>query len=375
MLVSTRPGRRLSGALLLLASLTGFTAAAAPESASAAPQVDPQMQKVLDAHKSLNPKPLHTLKPAEARQGPSAKDAVEASLKKEGKPTTPEKVAKVEDRRIPGPGQPLDVRVYTPEGSGPFPAVVYYHGGGFVIADLDVYDASPRALANQAQAVVVSVHYRQAPEHRFPASLDDAAAAFRYVQSHPKEFNIDPKRVAVAGESAGGNLATAVSMRQKQSKGAMPVFQLLVYPFVSNDLATPSHQANGTGNYLVSNEDLGWFWKNELGNDWQKSRNPQALPIHASTAQLKGLPPALVIVAGLDPLLDEGLAYADKLKAAGVTVDVKRYDGVTHEFFGMAPVVDKAKQAQADAGAALKKAFATPGVQQGTGGSGEQEQP
>ncbi|QSQ28221.1 alpha/beta hydrolase [Pyxidicoccus parkwayensis] len=333
------------------------------------------MQKVLDAFKALNPKPLHTLKPAEARQQPTPKDAVEAVLKKEGKPTTPEKVAKVEDRKIQGPGGPLDVRVYTPEGSGPFPAVVYFHGGGFVIANLDVYDASPRALANQAQAVVVSINYRQAPEHRFPASLDDAAASFRYVQSHPSEFNIDPKRVAVAGEGAGGNLATALTMRQKQSKGALPVFQLLVYPLVSNDLSTPSHQANGTGNYLVSNEDLGWFWKNQLGNDWQKSRNPQALPIHASTAQLKGLPPALVIVAGLDPLLDEGQAYADKLKAAGVTVDVKRYDGVTHGFFGMAPVVDKAKQAQSDAGAALKKAFSAPTTPQGTGGSGEQKKP
>jgi acetyl esterase len=366
-------GLRLTWALLVLWSLVGFTAAAAPSDAPAQ-QVDPQMQKVLDAHKALNPKPLHTLKPAEARQGPSAKDAVESVLKQEGKPTTPEKVAKVEDRRIAGPGEPLSVRVYTPEGTGPFPAVVYFHGGGFVIADKDTYDAGPRALANQAQAVVVSVDYRQAPEHRFPASLDDAAAAFRYVQSHPKDFNIDPKRVAVAGESAGGNLATGVAMRQKQSKGAQPVFQLLVYPFVSNDLSTPSHQSNGTGNYLVSNEDLGWFWKQELGNDWQKSRNPQALPIHASTAQLKGLPPALVIVAGLDPLLDEGLAYADKLKAAGVTVDVKRYDGVTHEFFGMASVVDKAKQAQADAGAALKQAFAS-GAKQGIGGSGEQEQP
>lgn len=359
--MASRPRTQaLPRALLLVTALSGFSVAAAPAPA------EPQMQKVLDAYKTLDPKPLHTLKPADARQGPSAKDAVEAVLKQEGKAVTPEKVAKVEDRKIPGAAGDLDVRVYTPEGNGPFPAVVYFHGGGFVIADLDTYDASARALANQGKAVVVSVHYRQAPEHPFPASLDDAQAAFKYVQSHPKDFNIDAKRVAVAGESAGGNLATSVAMRQVQQRGAVPVFQLLVYPFVSNDLSTDSHQRNGTGDYLVSNEDLGWFWRNTLGSNWRKTRDAQALPLQASQRQLRGLPPTLVMVASLDPLMDEGLAYADKLKAAGVQVDVKRYDGVTHEFFGMAPAVDKAKRAQADAGVALRQAFSA----QGIGGSG-----
>ena len=357
----------LPRALLLLTAVSGLSAVAATPSA---PQADPQMQKVLDAYQSLEPKPLETLKPEEAREGPSAKDAVEAALKQEGKAVTPEKVAQVEDRQIPGPSGELDLRVYTPEGKGPFPAVVYYHGGGFVLADLDTYDASARALANQAKAVVVSVHYRQAPENPFPAPLDDAQAAFKYVQSHPKDFNIDAKRVAVAGESAGGNLATAVAMRQVKQKGAVPVFQLLIYPFVSNDLSTPSHQRNGGGDYLVSNEALGWFWQNTLGSNWRKTRNAEALPLQATPGQLRGMPPALVMVAALDPLMDEGLAYADKLKAAGVAVDVKRYDGVTHEFFGMAPVVDKAKRAQADAGVALRKAFSSPGTQ-GIGGSGE----
>ncbi|GHG73314.1 alpha/beta hydrolase [Comamonas sp. JC664] len=355
----------LPRALLLLTAVSGFSAVAAP---APTPQADPQMQKVLDAYQALNPKPLETLQPAEAREGPSATDAVEAVLKQEGKAAAPEKVARVEERKIPGPAGELDVRVYTPEGSGPFPGVVYFHGGGFVLADLETYDASARALANQAQAVVVSVHYRQAPENRFPAALDDAQAAFQYVQSHAKNFNIDAKRVAIAGESAGGNLATAVAMRQVKQKGAVPVFQLLIYPFVSNDLSTPSHQRNGGGEYLVSNEALGWFWRNTLGSNWRKTRNAEALPLQATPRQLKGLPPALVMVASLDPLLDEGIAYADKLKAAGVKVDVKRYDGVTHEFFGMAPVVDKAKRAQTDAGVALRKAFSA----QGIGGSGEE---
>ncbi len=348
--------RKLLGAALC-ASLFALPAfAAAP---------DAQMQKVLDAHKSFNGKPFHQVEPKEARKGPTATDAVEKVLSDEGKPTTPEPLAKVEDRRIPGPSKQIDVRVYTPEGKGPFPAIVYWHGGGFVVADLDVYDAAPRALAKQVNAVVISAHYRQAPENKFPASHDDAVAAFNYVAKHPDEFNIDAKRIAVAGESAGANLATSVAMSQAKSKGPAPVFQLLVYPFVSNDMNTPSHASNGQGNYLVGTKDLEWFWKHELGANWKENKTARALPIHAKSSDLKGLPPALVIVAGLDPLLDEGIAYSEKLKAAGVQTELKQYDGVTHEFFGMAPVVDTAKRAQADAAAALKGAFEV-----GVGGSG-----
>ena len=328
---------------------------------------DAQMQKVLEAHKSLNPKPPHTVTPEVARKGPSAKDAVTKVLKEENKPTEPEKLGKVDDVKIPGAAGDLQARVYTPEGTGPFPVLVYFHGGGFVIADLDVYDATPRALAKQANAVVVSVHYRQAPEHPFPAAADDAVAAFRYVRQNAAKYNGDPQRVAVGGESAGGNLATVVAMREKKGESA-PVFQLLVYPFVSNDLSTPSHVANGQGNYLVGNPDLAWFWQNYLGADWKKNKNAEALPIHATPAQLKGVAPAMVITAGLDPLKDEGAAYAKKLQAAGVKTELKNYEGVTHEFFGMAAVVDTAKTAQADAVAALKRAFEkTPSM----GGTGE----
>ena len=149
------------------------------------------------------------------------------------------------------------------------------------------------------------------------------------------------------------------------------MFQLLVYPFLSNDLTTASHVANGKGEYLVSNDALGWFWKNYLGSRWQQSKNPEALPLYATNEQLKKLPPALVITAGLDPLKDDGDAYAKKLQAAGVKAEVKNYDGVTHEFFGMAPVLDKAKQAQADAANALKAAFQ---AQQGVGGAGPEAQ-
>ena len=352
------------------AALAQAPATPPPAPAPAAAAVDPQMQKVLDAYKALNPKPIQTLSAAEARKGPTFKDAMNSVLKAEGKPTEPEQW-KVEDSKIPGPQGELAVRVYSPEGNGPFPALVYFHGGGFVLADKDVYDAGPRALSKQANAVVVSVDYRQAPEHRFPAAVDDAAAAFRYVAQNAKKWNIDPTKIAVGGESAGGNLATEVALRQAKTTGAKPVFQLLVYPFLSNDLTTASHVANGKGDYLVSNDALGWFWKNYLGSTWQQSKNPEALPLNATNEQLKKLPPALVITAGLDPLKDDGDAYAKKLQAAGVKAEVKNYDGVTHEFFGMAPVLDKAKQAQADAANALKAAFQ---AQQGVGGAGPEAQ-
>ncbi|MBN9682131.1 alpha/beta hydrolase [Corallococcus sp. NCSPR001] len=332
------------------------------------------MQVILDAHKSLKPVPPHTVSPQEARKGITAKDAVEKTLKDQGKPVTPEKVAKVEDTKLKGPAGDIPARVYTPEGAGPFPVVIYFHGGGFVLADLDTYDASARALANQAKAVVVSVEYRHAPENPFPAAADDATAAFQYVQKNAKEFNGDGSKVAVAGESAGANLATVVSMRQKQGGGELPVFQLLVYPFVSSDVSTPSHVANGQGNYLIGNQDIAWFWGNYLGKDWAKNKDPNALPLNASKSQLSGLPPAMVLTAELDPLKDEGQEYAKNLKAAGVKVDVKNYAGVTHEFFGMAPVLDVAKKAQADAGMALRKAFkAAPAPRTGIGGSGMTE--
>jgi acetyl esterase len=341
----------------LAATLCALAAAASAPAAGNKP--DPQMQQVLDAFKALGPQPLHRLTPPEARKGPTTKDAVTKVLKGAGRPVAPEAVAKVEDRQLPGAGGSLPVRIYTPAGAAdaPLPIVVYFHGGGFVIADLDVYDASPRAIANQAQAVVVSVHYRQAPENPYPAAADDATAAFRYVQAHAVDFGGDPERIAVAGESAGGNLATVVTLRQKSDNLPQPVLQLLIYPFLSNDLTTPSHKQNGQGNYLVANQGLAWFWGQYLGNGWKETREPLALPVHATAKQLRGLAPAFVITAALDPLRDEGQEYAKKLKAAGVRTDVKNYPGVTHEFFGMAAVVDTAKHAQSDAGAALRKAF------------------
>jgi len=328
------------------------------------------MQAVLDAFKALDPKSPHTLTPTEARQQPTAADAVKSLLQKRGQSTEPEKVAKVEERTLPGPQGELPVRVYTPEGRGPFPVVVYFPGGGFVTPSLDASDASARALANQGQAVVVSVLYRQAPEHRFPAAVHDAAAAFRSIQKNAARFNGNPQRVAVAGEGAGGNLATAVAIRQKANGGVLPVYQLLIAPFLGNDLSSLSHQQNGGGSFFPSNEDLRWYWRQYLGDAWQRERNAEAVPLRASTEQLRGLPPAFIITAQLDPLRDDGSQYAERLQGAGVFAEVRNYEGVTHGFFGMGAVLDKAKQAQTQAGRALRSAFENPRALQGLGGSG-----
>lgn len=315
----------------------------------------PQMKAVIDELATLGAKPIETLSPAEARKQPTPTDAVKALLKKQDKETTPEPVAEVDDRKAEGPdGRSIPVRVYTPRGEGPFPVIVYYHGGGFVIADLDVYDATPRALCNGVGAVVVSVDYRQAPENKYPAAVDDAYGAYVWVRHNAAKIKGDPIRVAVAGESAGGNLATVVSLMAKEKSAALPTFQLLVYPLVDNDMTRVSYVENADAKPL-NKAMMAWFLSHYL-SDPASADDPHVCPLKAK--DLAGLPPTMVITAQIDPLRSEGKAYADKLKAAGVDVQYKNYDGVAHEFFGMAAVVDTAKQAQADASAALKQAFA-----------------
>lgn len=321
----------------------------------AAPKPDPQMQAVLDAHASLKPKPIETLTPQEARTQPSPADAVKALLKKQGKETAPEKVADVDNRSIEGPAGKIKVRIYRPAGDGPFPVIVYYHGGGWVIADLDTYDATPRALANAANAVVVSSHYRQAPEHKFPAAHEDAFATYRWVLANAAELKVDANRIAVAGESAGGNLAAAVSMMAREKNVRLPVHQLLVYPVADTTMDTASYQENADAKPL-SKAGMEWFAKHAIPP--AEKSNPYLALVRAP--DLRGLPPATIITAQIDPLRSEGQAYAEKLKAAGVAVSYRNYDGVTHEFFGMGAVIDKAKDAVAFAAENLSSAFAQP---------------
>ena len=319
----------------------------------AAASPEPQMKAVLDQLKALGPKPLETLTAAEARKQPTPADAVMTLLKKQGKSTAPQPVGKVEDRSIAGATGQMPARLYWPAGAGPFPVLVYYHGGGWVIANKDVYDATPRALVNMANCLVVSVDYRQGPEHKFPAAHDDAWAAYEWVVKNAASINGDPKRIAVGGESAGGNLAVATAMAARDKKMPMPVYQMVVYPIAGYDMNTASYQENAAAAPL-SKPAMAWFFKNYLRSA-ADGKDPR---INLVGADLKGLPPATVITDQIDPLRSEGAMLADKLKAAGVAVDYRNYDGVAHEFFSMGAVVDKARQAEQQAADGLKKAFA-----------------
>ncbi len=313
---------------------------------------DQQMQAVLTELEALHPKPITQLSAAEARKQPTPADAVKALLKKEGKSTAPEPVANVTNRTIPGAGGPIPIRIYTPKGAGPFPVIVYYHGGGWVIADLDTYDASPRALANLANAIVVSAHYRQGPEHKFPAAHQDAFTAYRWALANAKSLKGDPSKVAVVGESAGGGLATAVSMMARDSGAQMPVHQVLVYPIAGYDFNTPSYQENAAAKPL-NKPMMQWFFQQYLSNP-ADGKNSLIDLVHAD---VQGLPGTTVITAQIDPLRSEGKDLADRLKDAGVEVDYKNYDGVAHEFFGMGAVLDDAKAAEQQAADGLKKGF------------------
>lgn len=316
-------------------------------------QPDAQMKEVLDKLASLGGKPIETLTPAEARKQPSPADAVKALLKEKGLSTAPEPVGKVVNRTIPGAGGSIPVRIYTPKGTGPFPVIVYYHGGGWVIADLDTYDSSPRALCNAANAIVISSHYRQGPEHKFPAAHQDAFVAYQWAVANAKSLGGDTAKIAVAGESAGGNMAASVAIMARDKKIKIPVHQLLVYPVTQVGMETPSYKENMNAKPL-NVPMMKWFGDNYL-NTPADADNPVINLL--KVADLSGLPPATIILAQIDPLRSDGMMYADKLRAAGVSVNVVNYEGVAHEFFGMGAVVDKAKQAVQQAAAGLKKGF------------------
>jgi acetyl esterase len=316
---------------------------------------DKDMAAVLDEMAALGGRPIDTLTPAEARKQPTPADAVKSLVeKKTGKPLAPQPVAKVDDTSIPvAGGGSVPARIYTPKGKGPFPVIVYFHGGGWVIANLDAYDATPRALANATGAIVVAASYRQAPEHRFPAAHDDAFAAYQWVLANAAGFGGDATRVAVAGESAGGNLAINTAIRARDAGTTAPRHMLLVYPVAGKDMTTPSYLVNAQASPLGA-AAMTWFVKHVFGTSEQVS-DPRIDLV--SRTDLAGLPPATVITTEIDPLRSEGQDLAAKLAAAGVKVDAADYTGVSHEFFGMAPVVAKAKQAQARAAKNLKAAF------------------
>lgn len=335
-----------------LAVLLVSTTAAAAYAQQAQP--DSQMQAVLDALKGLDAKPLHTLSVPDARSQASAADAARTVQRDKKITPLPEAKVATKDIAIPNVAGALPARIYIPEGKGPFPVVLYFHGGGWVVADINTYDATPRALALGSKAIVVSADYHHAPESKFPAQHDDAWAAYAWTVENIHTLNGDASRIAVAGESAGANLAANVALMAKEKKTTMPVHQLLVYPIAGNDMNTPSYQENAQAAPL-GKADMEWFVANVFTSTNQTS-DPRINLVGRS--DLSGLPSATVITAQIDPLRSEGQSYADRMRAAGVAVNLINYDGVTHEFFGMAKVVDKAKAAVDAANADLSKAFA-----------------
>lgn len=317
-----------------------------------APDITPEMLAVIEKLGSYGDSPLVKLSAADARKAHSPADAVK-DLMQENNISAPPVMSDTTGENIDVPGGKIHLRIYTPKsGNGPFPVIVYYHGGGWVIANLDTYDASARSLADQTGSVLVSVAYRQAPEFKFPIAHNDSYAAYEWVVKNAASIKGNPKKIAVAGESAGGNLACAVSMMARDKKQQLPIYQVLIYPIAGYDFDTPSYKRTDSAKPL-SRPLMKWFFKNYLRGPVD-GRNPL---ISLVNANLKGLPPTTIITDEIDPLMSEGSMLADKLKTAGVTVNYKNYDGVTHEFFGMAAVIPQAKDAQSIATSDLKSAF------------------
>jgi acetyl esterase len=259
-------------------------------------------------------------------------------------------VADVRDLTAPGPGGDIPVRVYTPDAAGPLPIVVWLHGGGWAMGSIETYDAPVRALAVAAGAIVVSVEYRLAPEHRFPAAVDDSLAAVRWAAATGAELGGDTTRVAVAGDSAGGNLAAVVARRLR---GELDLrLQALIYPVTDGGVNTPSFREFGD-RYGLTAEGMKRFW--ELYLDGGNAGDPDASPLRAD--DLSGVAPAFVLTAEADVLRDEGEAYAQALQEAGVPVTLRRFDGTIHGFFRWLAVTDVAGQAIEETAAALRSAF------------------
>ncbi len=307
--------------------------------------LDPQAQRVIDAMAALNLKPVEESTPAEARESIRTRTAALGPF--------PD-VAAVVDHRVPVSGGQIIVRAYSPGGPGPHPALVYYHGGGWVIGDLYSHDGLCRSITNAARCAVLSVDYRLAPESKYPVAVEDSYAALLWIVANAERLGIDRRRIAVGGDSAGGNLATVMALVARDRKGPRLALQVLIYPVTDHDLDTRSYRENATG-YVLTREGMRWFWNHYLAREAQ-GREPYASPLRASS--LAGLPPALIITAEYDPLCDEGEAYAARLRDAGVPVTLTRYPGMFHGFVRLTNVLDKARTALDEIASSVQKAFA-----------------
>ncbi len=306
--------------------------------------IDPQIQALLDRAASLPA--THTLPVAEARRQMEARTAALAP---------PATVGAVAERRIDGPAGPIRLRIYTPASAGPWPLLVFFHGSGFVLCSLDTHDGMCRNLCAGSDCIVVSVDYRLAPEHKFPAALDDCTDAARWAIAHAREFGADAARTVLAGDSAGGNLAAAAALRLRDEEGPPLAGQLLIYPVTDyHTPGTPSYAQNADG-YGLTRATMEWFWGHYLA-DPAGAANPYAAPLKAS--DLRRLPPTLVQTAEYDPLRDEGELYATRLREAGVPVELSRWNGMNHGFLSWVGVVDRAGEAMDEACAWLRRTTA-----------------
>ena len=310
--------------------------------------LDPQTRALLDQVEASTLPRMNTVDP------PTARAMFRQSCELLDARNVP--IGRTEDTSFEGPAGPVPVRIYTPVAAppGPLPALVFFHGGGFVIGDLDTHDAPCRTLANAAQCRVIAVDYRLGPEHPFPAAVEDCLAAVRWVAGHAGDLGVDSSRIAVGGDSAGGNLSAVVSILARDAGGPKIAFQLLFYPATDSTLVTQSKIDFASG-YLLEADLVAWFWAAYSGGVELDLADPRLSPARA--ASLAGLPPALVLTAGHDPLRDEGRAFAEALDAAGVRATHIDYPGTIHGCINMAGVLDAGRAMLADAGAALKEAL------------------
>ncbi|WP_437773346.1 alpha/beta hydrolase [Arthrobacter sp. KNU40] len=293
--------------------------------------LDRQVARLLQAMAVPGARPLTDMTVREARLDASQYIALQGD---------PEPVAKVSYIFIPGPTADLPARVYYPDGKAPFPTLIYFHGSGFVIGNIGVCDATSRSLANRSGCAVVAVNYQKAPERPFPAAIDDAFAATKWVAANAEALDLDPRRIGVVGDSAGGNLAAAVSLRARNEGGPPLACQVLIYPVTDNDIDTESYRSYAQG-YLLERASMQWFLDHYFADPADREK-PYAAPLRE--ADHRNLPPALVVTAEYDPLRTEGTMYAAKLLDAGVDTTLWDWPGVVHGFFWMQGVLDASKR-------------------------------
>lgn len=311
------------------------------------PALHPQIEQVLKAMAEAKLRPIEEMTPAEARQ------QMEATAR--ARKAEPLPVAKVAERSIPGPGGDIRLRLYWPNGAGPVPAIVYYHGGGHVIGSLDTHDLIARNLCSGAAALVASVDYRMGPEHKFPAAVDDSFAALAWVHANAASLGADPARLGVHGDSAGANLAAVAALLARDAGTPKLRLQSLVYPVGDYTLSGASYGKYSQGCGVLTRDAMAWFRDHYLRAP-EDARDWRASPL--SAPNLAHVAPAIVVTAECDVLHDDGESYAEALRRAGVPVEYREYPGMIHGFFGMVPLVDDAMNAQHQVAAAFRRAFA-----------------